>query len=294
MEKTVEKDFKVGDLSLHPIFKLVRQPEMAATSTEFRALVEDVRANGVMEPPKVTADGKIMDGRHRWRAAKEAGLETIRCVVRPDDEAMSVVVSSLAHRRHYTKAALAYVMWPVAAKYRDHGIRVRSGNLKTGNSKNTNVLPKADGIGIQPGKGLSLLEFADVIGVSTDTIQMAADLHARLEVSGDKVMRNGRTIRDVAEDMLFAQDKGFQPILAMIGFETKGKSHAAQCASGVRSNYGSYISDAIEKATKHFSKWDTIAAEDRQEVVDEITEFVSTWPKDVRSAVVEAAMKARA
>ena len=294
MSESMVKEFEVEALSLHPIFKIVRQPEMAPDSMEFISLVEDVRRHGVMEPLKVTAKGQIMDGRHRWRAAKAAGLDEVPVRIFPEEEALSIVASSIAHRRHYTKAALAYVMWPMAAKYMEEGKRVSSGNLKRGKGKNPNDPPKTDSVGNRDGKGATLGNFSAEIGVSDDYLRMAADLHGILEVSGDKLMRNGRTIRDAAEEMLFSLDKGFQPILAMIGFETKGSSHAENCASGSRSNYARYIRDCMAVATKHFTKWDSVANEDREDVLNKVRDAVATWPKDVRSAVVDAAMKARA
>ena len=59
---------ETGMLEFHPLsllFPLV-------TGTEFDALVEDIRRNGVLEPV-VLHDGKILDGRNRCRAAEAAG-----------------------------------------------------------------------------------------------------------------------------------------------------------------------------------------------------------------------------
>lgn len=56
-------------MEAHPLCRIL--PEM--TDAEFRPLVADIRAKGLMRPI-VTLEGKILDGRHRFRACKEAGV----------------------------------------------------------------------------------------------------------------------------------------------------------------------------------------------------------------------------
>ncbi|HUE16722.1 MAG TPA: ParB/RepB/Spo0J family partition protein, partial [Planctomycetaceae bacterium] len=76
---------------------------------EFQALVEDIRKNGIRNPPEILPDGTILAGHQRLRAARELGWEEINVVVRDDlrdaDEATifeEFVYDNLL-RRHLTK-----------------------------------------------------------------------------------------------------------------------------------------------------------------------------------------------
>jgi N6-adenosine-specific RNA methylase IME4 len=45
---------------------------------QFRALVEDIAARGVLSPLDIDAEGVVLDGRQRLRAARELGLEELQ------------------------------------------------------------------------------------------------------------------------------------------------------------------------------------------------------------------------
>ena len=78
--------------------------------SQYGALIESVKEHGVREPLKVWLKGKqwlIADGRHRWLAAVEAGLDVVPCIEIPKDEVLDVILDA-DNRRHLTKGALAY------------------------------------------------------------------------------------------------------------------------------------------------------------------------------------------
>src|SRR5436309_1766397 len=52
---------------------------------DFKALAENIRADGVREALIVTRDGYIVSGHRRYAAASIAGLETVHCRTAGDD-----------------------------------------------------------------------------------------------------------------------------------------------------------------------------------------------------------------
>lgn len=99
---TVEHTPPVG-VKWHPfadIFPWIEGPA-------FKELVEDVRANGVLEPI-VFLDGAILDGRNRYMAAREAGVEYPRVEYTGDDP-LGFVISVNLKRRHLTESQRAMV-----------------------------------------------------------------------------------------------------------------------------------------------------------------------------------------
>jgi hypothetical protein len=87
-------------LEFHPL-----RCSFLVTGSEFDALVEDIRRNGVLEPV-VLHDGKILDGRNRCRAAEAAGCPY---PTKPYDggDPLGYVVSANIHRRHLNETQRA-------------------------------------------------------------------------------------------------------------------------------------------------------------------------------------------
>lgn len=95
---------------------------------EYRALVEDIRRNGLREPIWVY-QGKIVDGRNRYRACRELGIQPRYREWDGKGSLVSFVVSMNLHRRHLSesqRAAIAVQMLPLLEaeakeRQREHG-----------------------------------------------------------------------------------------------------------------------------------------------------------------------------
>lgn len=74
---------------------------------DFDGLVEDIREHGLLEPIELF-DGRVLDGRNRYRACLLAGVEPRYIEVHPDDP-VAYVVSKNLHRRHLKESQRAMV-----------------------------------------------------------------------------------------------------------------------------------------------------------------------------------------
>jgi N6-adenosine-specific RNA methylase IME4 len=74
---------------------------------EYEQLLADIMENGQLDPV-VLYEGKILDGRNRWKACMELGL-VINYEQYPGDNPLSYVISKNLHRRHLNETQRAVV-----------------------------------------------------------------------------------------------------------------------------------------------------------------------------------------
>ena len=83
---------------------------------EYRELLKDIQDHGQREPLLLHPDGRILDGRNRYRVCRELGIKPkVRKWEGNGDSPLSVVLSLNLHRRHLTssqKAAIAIEILP--------------------------------------------------------------------------------------------------------------------------------------------------------------------------------------
>ena len=96
---------KQQTLRAHPVAECF--PPLS--ETEFSDLLADVREHGVRVPIVTTADGLIVDGLHRWRAASEAGVECPSVQLPAGDDAWQAGVKLNLARRHMNETQRAMV-----------------------------------------------------------------------------------------------------------------------------------------------------------------------------------------
>jgi len=107
---------------------------------DYDALVQDIRDHGLREPVAMF-EGKILDGRNRYRACLEANVKCRSVEVETDDP-VAYVLSLNKHRRHLTPSQLAMVA-DKARKFYDDAAKERQ-KTKGGHSGPVS-LPEAKG-----------------------------------------------------------------------------------------------------------------------------------------------------
>jgi N6-adenosine-specific RNA methylase IME4/ParB-like chromosome segregation protein Spo0J len=113
----------------------------AMTAAEYEALKADIGERGLLSPLEISAEGVVLDGRHRLRVAAELGLGSVLVrVVEPRDELEHMLLAAIARRQLSAsqKAALA-VDLKRCREQREAAQRLQRANLR--HSLEVAVLP---------------------------------------------------------------------------------------------------------------------------------------------------------
>lgn len=92
-------------LEFHPAANLFPM----LTGDEYEQLKADIAANGQLEPIWIHPDGRILDGRNRYMACCDLGIEPKVRQWNGGGSAVGFVVSLNIHRRHLTASQLAII-----------------------------------------------------------------------------------------------------------------------------------------------------------------------------------------
>lgn len=168
--------------------------------SEFAELKDDIRTNGVREPIWMY-EGKILDGRNRFRACQEVGAKPSFKEYLGDSPA-SFVISLNMHRRHLTasqKAAVGVEFLP----YLEAEAKVRQmGTLKQNADTVPAKLPERD-------KGDARDKAAELVSVSPRYVSDAKRIKNESPENFEKIKSGEKTIAEVNREELRAkkQDK---------------------------------------------------------------------------------------
>jgi hypothetical protein len=267
-----------SELTVHALAK--RLPAWPKEDQRFIALVEDIRERGISQPIVVDAENRILDGREAWKAAKQLQLKTVP-IVRTNDDPATVIVMGLALRKHYTKGALAYVVFPLL-KPAFEGCRARSlANLKKGSVP---TLTQSTSGKIE--------DFCEFLGFDRKLYYQAKEAHELFEKADKAVAdfeaKHGSKAESIDlrahwEPRLLNGDLGLGAMLAgMAGQEaTKGKARED-------SGQLSLFVDWVHETEVRFAKWDKLNDQEKNHLAPKIRGMVRAMPADLRKEFAKA------
>lgn len=178
-------------MEFHPLANLFPLLEGA----EFTALAEDIRANGVREPV-VLLDGKILDGRNRWRASQSVGV-TAPMVEFDGADPVAFVISLNLHRRHLNESQRAMVASKVA-------------NVGHGGDR---VSEQVANLQLAP---VTQSDAADMLNVSARTVAAAVKVRAEGTPELAEAAEQGRVSVSLAAQIAEMPDEAQSAVVARV------------------------------------------------------------------------------
>lgn len=98
---------KNSELNSYTLSEFAKEePEIIEAA--YKKLKEDIEANG-LQNPVVVYNKEIYDGRHRFKAVKELGIDLKVIETEGKDEAKRIAISNNKHRRHISKSQYAMI-----------------------------------------------------------------------------------------------------------------------------------------------------------------------------------------
>lgn len=215
---------------------------------EFEAFKADIKEHGVREWIVLYED-KILDGRNRYKACVELGLEPECCEMEPGDDfdPVSYVLSANLHRRHLTDAQRAMVavrlenLYAASAKDRQ---RASGGDKKSVNA------PVQEPI---VSKGTAAEKAANAMGVGARSVASAKKVTNDGATEVADAVRSGQVSVKVAEKLVrTVPDKHEQAAIVKEAVKTDKPDKAIHAAVAPRNPAPTYtISDnAIDVVTR--------------------------------------------
>jgi len=138
-----------ADLDYHPAANLF--PLLEVESPEFGELVHDIQEHGLLQPI-VLCDGKILDGRNRYRACQHAGVEP-RFEDRSGESPTAHVLSLNLHRRHLTDGQRAAIAVKAKARFEEEAKERKRAHGGTAPGRRSTLRPNSGVPQMRAGEG---------------------------------------------------------------------------------------------------------------------------------------------
>lgn len=281
---------KPTELTPHPALRLI--PEWETEDPRFLALVDNIRDRGIDQPLLVDSSNRILDGRHRWRAAKRLQLDVVPVIRRDEGDALEIAVDSMEHRRHYTQSQRAYALFPLMEPAFKAAQERRYANLKNHRSES----PRTPCVSTCK----TPEDWAKSKGISLRYLQYAKELHEHFKDKtarwikdpfGTKLSKRKVTFQEHYEPQIMSDEKsiglgsaisGIESALAQEEREKKGIPHKGGRPAD-KQRQVELLQQAFTTLETRFEYWAKFDEEDKKEAMAPLKDTLTKMPTDMLS-----------
>ena len=290
---------------INPALKQV--PELPESSEEFLALAAGVKRAGFIRPLLVDQEERVIDDHSRslLKVALRWQLKEVPVQICSTDAAPMLIIHSLAHVRHLSKSAIAYLAVPQLQPALDAAKQRRLENLRKGQQNPESALSADSG-------PVTMVELAEELQIGCRMLEMAIAVRKEFEskkvytFSAPGTAEDGTeaTFKDWYEPKLLRsfvggehenrRPVGLGGILA--GIESK-KLDPAACTpkKGGEQMELKLWEESFQPLTKVCPSWKGLSEQDRAAVLKHWQRTVNKMPDDLREAmadILEKSLKA--
>lgn len=263
------------DFSIHPA--IADDPRLKANDPRYLRMQAAWDEQGGCPPVYATADGKIVDGRHRYWWLEKTEADEVPWIEVDEDEVHTIILGALQGRNNVTKGQQAYL----AAPKLEHALKAaqdrRIAILNSGGKAKLPALPNAEALAAR-------------LGISEELLRQARRIH---EIFTGK---NGKTLRKEWEPKILDAEEplGLGVVLAGIGGSQATKGQKKKPARN--SNLAKACS-VFRNMTNPFAKWDKWPEDEQNRAKVAMDDAFSKLPDtvlDSMSAAIKAVKRRKA
>jgi len=290
------KHLDPADLQPHPILATIPAP--AKDSEEVCACADAIREqDGLLLPIIIDERNQILtdDSRLRWMAARRMQLTEVPVIVQPGARAAEIALGALIHRAHLTKAAIAYLAFPLLKPALDSARAARAETIKKG--QQTSIVHSVHYRGTAE-------DLAESIGICRRLFFLAKEVRAEFDKDKKKYNFTVEGGDQDGEEVQQTLKEHFEPKLLRQQVDSEHASQRPIGLGGVMKAIGSIratkgamkltnpqlelFTGGFDLVAKRFAYWNDFDAPDKAKAVAKLEEFVEDMPDDLREELVRA------
>lgn len=241
----------------HPLSLVM--PPMSAE--EYAQLIDSIREHGQLEPV-VLFEGQILDGRHRYQACQQLGIEPILREYSYEDDGPSPATFSLVkntHRRHLTTSQRAMVAAAILPFFE---AEAKANQRKSGGAgMKENAAERKAETPIH-----SHAKAAEQMHVSKGSVQTAAKLAEEAPELAEEVKAGKKTLNAANTEF---QEKKKNTVPSIIPAENQRKAAFAEIAERHGEEFASAVVDGRKlKTAEDFEDWQKLTEAEQDGLID--------------------------